>query len=301
MTRWRLLPGIELLLLLCVFLLHLLRLLLMLLLHLLIALRHGLLLLIALRRRLLLRSFLVFLLLLLRQLLMIFLLLSGKLLLLFLILLVLLCISGVRGRGGLMGRQILSMYWSSRRRSAFRMRGRSILRGLPSGMICRRMIRCARFAGCDCTVFGKCSRLWSRRNGRSALIHRGSKLRIAACGLNLLILGSYRSDMPLSGSAFLGRSRTRLNAAVATVVADAVHRNIVHGCVVNVMDVCNVYVVHRAVVVKLAVVPASALIPSAKITVPIGDSAVKTNLRSPIARVEGVAISAPTPIRRSPE
>ena len=61
MTRWRLLPGIELLLLLCVFLLHLLRLLLMLLLHLLIALRHGLLLLIALRRRLLLRSFLVFL------------------------------------------------------------------------------------------------------------------------------------------------------------------------------------------------------------------------------------------------
>ena len=294
--------GIQLLLLLSVFLLHLRCLLLMLLLHLLITLlqllsARGVGLLLS-GLLLLLRHFLMVLLLLLRQLLMVLLLLLCQLLLLLLIFLIQLRVSGVRRWRSRMRRNLLGV---SRRssgscvalgscarlvRSCARLVGGGVL---GRGTVRRRMIRRACLRSCYHSALVKGSRLWSCSDGRPALVYRSSKLWIPASRLHLLILSRDGWNVPGMHRGFFRRRRPSFNSTIAAVVADPVHGDVVHRRVVNIVNVGDVDVVNGAVVVKLTVVPAPTFIAVAEVTVSVNNTAVKSNLGSPVARVEGVA------------
>src|SRR5271163_510537 len=103
-----------------------------------------------------------------------------------------------------------------------------------------------------------------------------------------------------SGSFFLG-SGTYLDATGSPVEADAIHRGLVDSRVVNVSIDGDVYAANRLVVEEVPVVPAAAVVAMTKIAIPVTDSAVETDLCSPIAVMEQIPAVAPTPITRSPE
>src|SRR5580704_838305 len=109
--------------------------------------------------------------------------------------------------------------------------------------------------------------------------------------------------MPLMcGGVFLG-GRTLIYPAVAAVVADAVHRRRIvdHRCVVNVVNLGDVYVVNRAVVVKVSAVPAPALIAMTEVAVAVIDPAIETYVGTPVPVIEVEPVPAPGPISRRPE
>ncbi len=117
----------------------------------------------------------------------------------------------------------------------------------------------------------------------------------------MLSLGCDRRNMPLTGSRFLLRSRTRRDPACAAVVTDTVHGYVVDGGVVNVMNVGDIYVIHRAVVIELAMVPAATLVTSAKVAKTVIDAAIKSDCWPPVARVENEPDTIPAPIGRRPK
>src|SRR6516165_211418 len=94
---------------------------------------------------------------------------------------------------------------------------------------------------------------------------------------------------------------TRFDPAVASVVADAVHVVVDHGGVVNVVNIGDIYIVHRTVVIEVPVVPTSALISVTEISEPVVDSAIETDLRTPVADMPDKRGSAPSPPSRSPQ
>src|SRR5580704_7620632 len=118
----------------------------------------------------------------------------------------------------------------------------------------------------------------------------------------MLRLSGNGRDMSLMRHRLLLRRRTRTDATSAAVVADPVHRSVVdHRCVVNIVNVRNIYVAHRTVVVELPPLPMSSLVAPARVSVAITDSTVKTYLRTPVAFVKDVSVASPTPIRGSPQ
>src|ERR1700674_1508061 len=118
----------------------------------------------------------------------------------------------------------------------------------------------------------------------------------------MLSLNSYRRDMPLMRRSLLLRRRTRVDPAIAPVVADVVIVGIVDdGRVVHVVNDSLVHVVHGAVVEKLPVIPTSAFVAFSKVTEAITDPAVETNLWTPVALIKNKTLAAPTPIPRSPQ
>src|SRR6266849_2375870 len=143
----------------------------------------------------------------------------------------------------------------------------------------------------------------TRCDRRPATIHRGPKLRVALSGTHMLSLSGYRRDMSLTFRGFLFTGRTHIDPTVAAVVADAVHYGGVvnNRRVVNVVDVGDVYIVHRAVVEKPAAVPTPAFVAVSKVAVTVVDPAVEADTRTPIAFMENKSVAAPTPIGWSPE
>src|SRR5579871_3847207 len=118
----------------------------------------------------------------------------------------------------------------------------------------------------------------------------------------MLHLSGHRRNVPLLRYRLLLRCWTHIDAAVAAVVADAVDRRAIdHRRVVHVVNVGDVHVVHRTVVVKLPVLPPSALVAIPEVAIAVTDASVETDLLTPIAVVKDKPISAPTPVRRSPE
>src|SRR5579862_6651307 len=104
------------------------------------------------------------------------------------------------------------------------------------------------------------------------------------------------------GHGFFCCGGSGLNSAIATVVADIVHRGVIDdGLVINVRDVRVIYVIHGAVVVKGSVIPISTLIAGTTVTVTIVDAAVEADILAPVAVVPSVGIAAPPPISGSPE
>lgn len=104
-------------------------------------------------------------------------------------------------------------------------------------------------------------------------------------GRHLLMLGLYRggSHVPLPQHIFLSCGRPGPNAAVASVVADPVNRNVVdHPGVVGIVNVSDIHMVHRAVVIELPVAPIPAVIAVAGIAITVIDTAVEPDLRAPV-------------------
>ena len=108
--------------------------------------------------------------------------------------------------------------------------------------------------------------------------------------------------MPLMARGLFRSVRTCVHSTPAAVIADVVVGGVVdHGFVVDVVNIRDVDVVHRAVVVEGSVVPISALIADAAITEAVVDAAVEADLRAPVAIIPGVGVATPAPITRSPE
>ena len=73
--------------------------------------------------------------------------------------------------------------------------------------------------------------------------------------------------------------RASVNPAVPAVIADMVERGVVdYGLVVDVVNIRDVNVIHRAVVVEAAVIPISALIADATISKAVIDATVKADI-----------------------
>src|ERR1019366_2404102 len=96
--------------------------------------------------------------------------------------------------------------------------------------------------------------------------------------------------------------RVGVNSPIAAVIADMVYRGVVdNGFVVNIVNVRDVHVIHRAVVVEGSVVPISAFIAETTIAEAVVDATVEADMRTPVAFIPGVGVAAPSPITRSPE
>src|SRR5712692_3094343 len=180
-------------------------------------------------------------------------------------------------------------------------RCRRISRGLSRGPIGWRVIgRPYRFGADDFAVV-QSSRLGSSRDGRCAMIPRSPLLRVCASCLRMLRLSGDRRNMPLPRRRLFFRPRTRADPAIAPVVADPRYRPIDHRGVVDVVDDGDVHVVHRSVVEKPVVIPTSALVALAKVSIAVIDSAIESDLRTPVAVIEDKSVAAPTPIGWSPQ
>ena len=104
------------------------------------------------------------------------------------------------------------------------------------------------------------------------------------------------------GRSLFRRRRASANPAVSAVIADVVVRSVVDdGLVVDIVNIRDVHVIHRAVVVEAAVVPISALIADATVAEAVVDAAVEADIRTPVAFIPGKGVAAPTPIARRPE
>ena len=100
----------------------------------------------------------------------------------------------------------------------------------------------------------------------------------------MLRLRRHRGQVPFARCSLFCCCRLRVDSTLAAVIAHPVDGRVIdHSRVVDIVNVGDVNVVHRAVVIELAVVPASALVAVAEISVAVGDAAIETDLRSPIA------------------
>src|SRR5271169_209702 len=232
------------------------------------------------------RLLLVFLLLLLLELLSFLILLRDQFVLLLLILLVLLRIAGV------------GCSWPFHRRQVVRMDGVAGLcnisgatwRSVRSPSLSRRHNVAVEF-----------SRPRGRRDRRLAHVHRSAHLRVTARRLYMLCLRRNRSDVPLTRRRLFFRPWTHVDATIAPVEADMVHRLVDYSRVVNVVNHLDVHVEHGTVVEKVSAVPTPAFKSQTKIAKAVIDPAVETDVRTPVAVIENKPVAAPTPIPRRPQ
>src|SRR5579871_5513620 len=134
----------------------------------------------------------------------------------------------------------------------------------------------------------ECPGLRSSRNGRRAMVHGSSLLRIGTCLLRMLSLSSDWWDVPLVRHGLLLSRGTGTDTAAAAVVADTSVGVVDNRCVVNVVNVGHVHVARGAVVVELAVLPASALVAVTVVSITVADTAVEANLLAPVTVVENI-------------
>src|SRR6266404_5573275 len=142
-----------------------------------------------------------------------------------------------------------------------------------------------------------------RSNRGLPMIFRGSQFAIRTRRPYVLDLRRHRPDMASASRGLLLGRRSRVDAAIASVITHARNVDVVihHGRVVHVVDFRHVDVVHRTVVVEASAVPAATFIPAAKISVAVIDPAVKTYDGPPISLVKYKRGTAPGPIARSPQ
>src|SRR5947209_2962414 len=109
-----------------------------------------------------------------------------------------------------------------------------------------------------------------------------------------------RRNAPLVSRPLLFRTRTLVDAAPPTVVADARHVALIDRRVVHVVNHGDVHVVDGAVVEKVSAVPTPALITAAEVAVAIVDPAIKSDHRAPETFIENKSATTPAPISGSP-
>jgi len=114
-------------------------------------------------------------------------------------------------------------------------------------------------------------------------------------------LSGDRGQVPLTEDGIILWTGACLDAAWASVVADSIHDPDVNSFVVDIANIDDVYARDRAIVEEPVALPSSAGIANAEITEAVNDSAVKTDLRSPITLMEKIDAVVPSPIGRSPE
>jgi hypothetical protein len=164
------------------------------------------------------------------------------------------------------------------------------------------LIGCSCLLGCYYSMAAKLGRLGRGSNRRPPLVHRRQECVIGLGRLHMPVLKrGWRLVLLVSRHLFcLGRAG--VDSASAAVVAYPVHICVVdHRRVVNVVNVGDVYVVHRTIVVKLPVLPTPALIAGTAITIAVIHTSVEADVTAPVAAVPLIGIATPTPVTWSPE
>jgi len=128
------------------------------------------------------------------------------------------------------------------------------------------------------------------------------ELRGIAGGLvNVLHLGGDWGRTLLAQDGLLGRNRPHVHSAASSVVADARVIYDRHVLFIHVVYHRNVHIGYGAVIVEPPAVPVAAIVAAAGVSEAVIDTAVETDVRSPISPMQTVAASAETPVGRSPE
>src|ERR1051326_4149164 len=120
--------------------------------------------------------------------------------------------------------------------------------------------------------------------------------------LHMTGLDGCRLHMSVTGCRLFRRCWPGADATISTVIADMIYGGVVdHSLVVDIVNIRDIYVIHRTIVVEGAVVPISALIAGATVAISVVDSAIEANMWTPVTGIPGIVISIPTPISRGPE
>src|ERR1700733_14022297 len=181
------------------------------------------------------------------------------------------------------------------RRTGWRLAGRG------SATIIRRFVRSSCVFRFNYSTTAKFSRFFSGRNCWFSMVRRCPELRVASRSLQVLVLRSYRRDMPVVCRSFLLRRGTRVDPSIATVVTHSIDRCGISRRVVDVVDIGDIHIHHGSVIEEVSIVPASALKTHSKVPESIIDPAVKPDCRSPVTLMKNECLAAPTPPARSPQ
>src|SRR5208283_2914560 len=157
-------------------------------------------------------------------------------------------------------------------------------------------VRCARLFGRYHSGAAELPRLRSCSDSRPALVHGRQECMVGAGSVHMLGLQRCWWRVLLVGRRLFCRSRASRNSAFAAVIADMVHCGFVdYGLFVNIGDVRDVHVTHRAVVEEGSVIPVSASIADTTIAEAVVYAAVEADTLAPIAFIPGESVAAPTP------
>ena len=137
---------------------------------------------------------------------------------------------------------------------------------------------------------------------RPPVVHRRQERVVGTGSVHMLGLHCRWRPVLLVCRCLFCLGRSGVNSTGAAVIADMVHRGVVdHGLVVNIVNVRDVHVIHRAVVVEGPVIPIPAFIADTTIAKAVVDATVEADMRAPVALIPSVGVAAPTPITGSPE
>lgn len=137
---------------------------------------------------------------------------------------------------------------------------------------------------------------------RASVIHIGEVAAIGSCGLRLLNLGGHRRCVLLANSDDFRGPGSYLDTARA-IEADPGDVFGHDAVVVDVVHDGDVHIVHGAVVGEVIAVPIAALVAIAAVAEAVVDSAVVTDVASPISPVPAIltAVVVIPPEARGPE
>ena len=127
-----------------------------------------------------------------------------------------------------------------------------------------------------------------------------AQLRVATSRLDVLLLRSYRLQMPLARRSFFGCRGPRIDPALPSIEADATLISDLDVLIVNIADDIHVHVCDRPVVKEASVIPSAADESFSEVTKAVVDSPVKANHRSPEPCVKQKHSAVPTPPRWRP-
>jgi hypothetical protein len=133
------------------------------------------------------------------------------------------------------------------------------------------------------------------------VIGRRAERRVAARRLEMLGLRGGRLNMFFMFGCFLFRRWPRGDAAIAAIETGAVYGRVIdHIFTIDVGYMRSAEIIDRAVIGKRPVVPMTAEKADAVIAESIIDTAVKTDMRPPIAGMECINAVVPAPPGRCP-
>ena len=129
-----------------------------------------------------------------------------------------------------------------------------------------------------------------------------SKLRRIGCRLPCMLnLSSHwRCSRIVNHCKFL-RGRSRVRPTRAAVIADSAAALIRNGRVVDIVNHCDVHIVHGAVVIQVPLVPIRSVVTAACVSITVVDPTVKADMGTPIAGMAQVMATLEVPPRWSPK
>src|SRR5579883_350151 len=147
-----------------------------------------------------------------------------------------------------------------------------------------------------CARATEAARTLGRHDLRLAIVGRCQEIAIGARGIQMLELSPGGLEVVLPQGGLLLRCRLRGDTAGAAVEANAVDGAIAHyRLVVDVRDVHIPDVGDLAVIEEVPVVPIATFESGAEVAEAIVNTAIETDGRAPIARVEHVDAAGPSP------